>query len=123
MDNTVQQPATRTIYWPTNHNNKLACSAMVHIDLAPRKRVLESEMEKTIIEIRTQDNSFPFSQWKLIDMLRMPLQRISALITMTSHGMYSFDFVKWFLEKNEGANLDTEIAVYYYMRYEGSSGE
>jgi hypothetical protein len=111
----------KTIYLPTNHNNKLACEAMLHIDLVPRNPITDSIMDSTIVEIRTQDNSYPSSEWKLIDLARIQLQKLPACITMPSHGMYSFDFVKWFLDKNNGLALDTEVAVYFYMRM-GKSG-
>ena len=46
-----------TSYFSTNHNNKLACDCMIHIELAPAGGIGESVLEETIFEFRTQDHN------------------------------------------------------------------
>jgi hypothetical protein len=54
---------TKTVFWPTNFNNKLHGAAMIHLDLAPWDSIPERALANTIIEIVTQDNSYPPSRW------------------------------------------------------------
>lgn len=90
---------------------------MVHIDLAPFKRPLRSDLESTVIEIYTADQSHPPIKAILFDMLFIKLNRVSCLMTMASHGMDEMEFVNFMFEKYPGKmDMQTEVAVYYYKK-------
>ena len=109
-------PIHKTSYFETNHNNKLACDMMLHIERAPSGGLQESVVQRTVFTIRTLDNSFPDSQWKLIKLIRLPLVEVNDQMTIPSHGMEFFDFVKWFMTKHELMNYAEPVAVYYYTK-------
>lgn len=112
--------ATRTITWPTNFNNKMGCTAMVHIDLAPFKKPVRSELESTVIEIYTADHSHPPIKAMLFDILFVKLNRLACLMTLPSHGLDEVEFVKYMFDRYPGKmELHTEVAVYYYKKVNG----
>lgn len=113
-----RQPVTlRTITWATNFNNKMSCAAMVHIDLAPYKKPIRSELENTIIEIYTADQSHPPIKAVLFDMLFLKLKRVSCLMTLASHGLDEIEFVTYMFDRYPGkVDFNTEVAVYYYKK-------
>ncbi|THU34229.1 hypothetical protein FAM09_24740 [Niastella caeni] len=106
----------KVINWPTNFNNKLACDCMIHIDIAPKAHVSAHVLESTIIEIIIADESYPATKWKLESIYPLKLFQLTSVSSMPSHGMESFEFAKWFLTNNVGANSQTEIAIYYYRK-------
>lgn len=107
---------TKTLYFQTNYNNKLACNCFIHIDLAPRTGIPERQLNESVFEIRTTDNSHPPVQVKLFDLARMPLERITSCLSWTSHAMDTFDFIRWFLTEKPGNTLRTEMGIYFYQR-------
>lgn len=107
----------RTIYIPTNYNNKLACDCFLHVDLAPRTTIPESQFDSMKLEIRTADNSHPPVSVKLNDILRLPLHQVAAVFTWPSHAMDKLQYVSFLMEqKKELINTDTPMAVYYYQK-------
>jgi hypothetical protein len=106
----------KTIHWPTNFNNKLACECMIHIDLAPKQPVPGSVLQSTIVEIRTKDESHPPTNWKLESIYTLQLYQLTSVTTLPSHAMESFDFAKWIITNNEGVNPQSDVAVYYYRK-------
>lgn len=109
---------TKTIFFPTNLNQKLGCQAMVHVDLAPSGPVRKSQLENTLIEIKTVDNSFPPTYWKLRDLLRVELHELTDIMVMPSHGVEAFEFQKQILSTNMKLTTSTPVAVYYYQKSE-----
>jgi hypothetical protein len=105
----------KTIFWPTNINNKLGCHSMVHIDLAPKGEISEKMIRDTDIEIRVNDQSFPPTIWKLTSTLRLELHQLADLHTMPSHGVEAFDFCKEMIT-NHNLTTTSEVAVYYYTK-------
>lgn len=112
------QPVTiKTITWATNFNNKLGCEAMVHIDLAPFKKPVRSELEATMIEIYTADQSHPPVKARLFDLLFVQLRKVSCLMTLPSHGMDEVQFARYMLDRYpDKLSLDSEVVVYYYKK-------
>lgn len=109
----------KTIYIPTNYNNKLACDCFVHVDLAPRNPVHESKIENTLVEIRTADNSHPPVTVKLNDLLRLPLSQVAAVFTWPSHGMDKLSFISYIMQHISTVNNETPMAVYFYQKLTG----
>lgn len=107
---------TKIVHWTTNFNKKLACDCMIHVDNAPRQQVTEHVLTSTIVEIITEDGSHPPTKWKLESIYWLQLHQLTSVTTLPSHGLESFDFAKWFIINNEGANSQTEVAVYYYRK-------
>lgn len=107
---------SKTIYLPTNYNNKLACHCFIHIDLAPLGPVIESKIETTPIEIRTSDNSHPPVTVKLNDLLRLPLNDVAAIFTWPSHGMDKLGYISHLLLQKPNINNSTPMAVYFYKK-------
>jgi hypothetical protein len=103
----------KTLFFQTNYNNKLACQCFIHIDVAPKVRIPESQLERPL-EIRTADNSHPPIQAKIVDMLRLPLRDITSIFSWPSHGLDSLNFKLWMMEKQTPA--DQEMAVYFYSK-------
>lgn len=109
--------SVRTITWSTNYNNKMGCDGMVHIDLAPFKKPIRSELENTIIEIYTSDQSHPPIKAVLFDMLFLKLNKVSCMMTMASHGLDEIEFVNFMFDKYpEKMDMNTELAVYFYKK-------
>jgi hypothetical protein len=107
---------SKTIYLPTNFNNKLACDFFIHIDEAPRSGIPESKLENTVIEIRTSDNSHPPVKTKMKDIIRLPLGDLSSALTWQSHGIDSIGFVKTTIQHKPKLNIKSPMAVYFYQR-------
>ncbi len=107
---------SKTIYIPTNYNNKLACDCFLHIDMAPLGPVIETKIQNTPIEIRTADNSHPPVTVKLNDLLRLPLHDISALFTWPSHAMDKLTYISHLLTQKPNINNTTPMAVYFYQK-------
>jgi len=110
--------ADKVITIPTNFNNKLACPIMQHVDLAPYAGIKESLMESSVVEIRTADGSYPPSQWKLFDLLRLESDQLAGVITYPSHGMDSSDFFQWLVKAYAGKKDITKLAVFFYKKLE-----
>lgn len=108
--------ASKSIFIPTNFNNKLHCNCMIHIDIAPRTTIPESTLEKSVIEFQTQDNSYPPTSWKLIDLSRVTLNNVNSVYTWQSHAMDAFDWITWFKGLHPDLNSDTPLAIYYYKK-------
>lgn len=105
-----------TIYLQTNYNNKLDCPSFIHIDAAPRVKPKYAQMDNTIIEIRTKDDSHGPVQVKLEDIMLMKVKDLFCLITWPSHGMRSWEFTHWLMEQKPELNMETPIAIYYYKK-------
>lgn len=106
----------KTLYFATNYNGKLACQNFIHIDQAPRERIPESRLSSTIFELHTKDNSHPPVQARLMDLARIQLNQLTQLCTWQSHGMEASAFKSWFMDQTQGANRNTEMAIYFYCR-------
>lgn len=106
----------KTITFKTNYNNKLHCQCFTHIDIAPPGGIPESRMEDTVIEVKTADNSYPVIKTKLVNMIRLPLWKISDCLSFPSHGLDSVEFQTMMVGNNEKVNADTPMAVYFYCK-------
>jgi hypothetical protein len=106
----------KTITFQTNYNNKLHCDCFTHIDVAPTAGIPGSKLEETVVEIRTADNTHPSVKTKLVDIIRLPLWRISDCLSYPSHGIDSADFQHMMITNNEKVNADTAMAVYFYKK-------
>lgn len=116
-----QPVTTRTVTWETNYNNKMGCAGFVHIDLAPSKKPVRSEVEKTVIEIYTADKSHPPIKAIVFDMFFFKLKNVNCFISLASHGLDEMEFVNFMFEKyGDKINMNTEVAVYYYKRVAAS---
>lgn len=102
----------------TNYNNKLSCDCMLHVDFAPGERIPESILQRTIIEIRTVDNTHPPTFWKLVDMHRFDMDKgiYYSIGTWASHGMDFFEFCQWMKTQKPDVNSETKMAVYMYRK-------
>lgn len=107
--------ATKVITFRTNYNTKLDCKCFTHVDTAPPGGIPESQLDEMIFEIRTADNSHPPVKTKLVNLLRLPLWKVSDAITYPSHGMNSTDFQEMMVVSNN-ADFDKAMAVYFYER-------
>jgi hypothetical protein len=111
-----QKFMNKTIYLPTNFNNKLACSCFIHVDEAPRSGIPESRLEETVIEIRTSDNSHPPVKTKLFDIIRLKLGDLPTSLTWQSHAVDAITFAEKLLTDKPKLNTSTPMAVYFYQR-------
>lgn len=106
-----------SINWETDFNKKLGCNAMIHLAPPPVRKRHRSEIEATVITIHTKDKSQEPSYWRLIDISQpMRLWDVPLHLTLASHGMDPYTFIKQFLDNNEQANRDTPLVLYYYVR-------
>ena len=113
---------TKTIFWKTNYNNKMACAAFVHIDLAPKQRPLRKTLEETSIEIYTEDNSHPPVKALLYDLLFMPFEQVSDYLAFASNGMTAMELANFMFETHHpNFSWKTEVTVYFYRKYSPSS--
>lgn len=115
---TTQKISTKKIIWDTNYNGKLGTAAMVHVDFAPIKPLSETHMRATIIQIQTKDRSHPDTYWRLEDLLRLRLHELGTVEAFASHGLGSFDFAKWFMQKHDTQNTQIHLAIYFYRKAE-----
>ena len=109
----------RVITWATNYNNKMGCRAFVHIDLAPDRKPIRSEVERTIIEIRTADQSHPPVKKRLYDMMFIPFQQVTDQLAFSSHGMTASQLAEFlFNEYHPNFNWTTTVCIYFYQEWE-----
>ncbi len=115
----IEHPMYKTITWETNFNNKMVCDAFVHIDIAPRRKPLHSELDRTIVEIRTADQSHPPTKNRLYDMLFIPFKELSDQLAFSSHGMTAMELANYFFNKHQSENFswNTEVAIYFYLKF------
>lgn len=104
----------KVITIPTNYNNKMGCDCFPHIDIAPRQPVPESRLHSTTIELRTADNSHPPVKVRVMDICRMPLNKVPLYAAWLSHGMDDQQLRATFFAA--GYPPQTEIAIYYYQK-------
>lgn len=104
-----------------NHNNKLANNVFIHIDAAPTKPIMASELPfKLIIQesIETNKSSLemlsgparaPISfEAEMIDFMRINLKDIGSAFTFMSHGIDREAFIKQMPSE--------QIAIYIYKK-------
>jgi hypothetical protein len=115
MSNSATAPV-RTLVWDTNYNNKIGCTGMVHIDLAPRIFPVKSEAERMVFEIKTADNSHPPITYTFYDMITFPLKDVPCLFSLASHGMTEMEFCDYMFSKYKTITWNERIAVYFYRR-------
>ena len=89
---------------------------MQHIDLEPWDVIPESSMEKSVIEFRTADGSYPPTQWKLFDLLRLGSNQLAGALTYPSHGMDSADFYQWLVKMYAGKKDISKLAIFFYKK-------
>lgn len=94
--------------------DKKHCQCMVDISQAPPDPVPETRLRETVFDITFEDGTR--GHYQCIDLIRVSLQNLTTLTTHLSHGMESFDFVKWWLDKYPHHKLDTEMAIYFYKK-------
>ncbi len=113
MENT-----TIRVVWPTNYNNKMACNGgFIHLDFAPEKYPLLSEIEKTVIIIETADGSHGPVKMQLVDIWPLPLNKLTSMMTLASHGMEEKEFADYLFEKHGYDKLSIKgLAIYYYKK-------
>lgn len=108
----------KVLYWETNFNNKLGCTAMIHIDLAPRNAPTLGQMDSYIFEIRTKDESHPPVLYKLTGLLLFPFEQICWQQSYPSHGMSTMELADFFFERySTKFKWSTHVAVYFYLKY------
>ena len=100
----------------TDFNHKMACDFFLHIDLAPRSPLPESDVLKAVIEITAADGSHAPIRVKMIDLCRLELGGIFNLATYASHGMDYYDFYAFFKSKYPQADATTAVAIYSYQK-------
>lgn len=106
----------KTIYFQTNYNNKMACNAFLHIDQAPRATIPESVLNETKIEIRTSDNSHPPVIVQLVDLIRLPLNKMPDGFTFPSHGCTALELYSELYKQLDGIDHEAKMAVYFYKK-------
>ncbi len=106
----------KQIRFPSNINGKLHCNVMLHISAAPGTGIRESAVESTVIEIITDDDSYPPSEWKLADICRLPLGDLQNFFTYASHGIDFYDFYRQYKRTYPSADAATPMAVYFYQK-------
>ncbi len=116
--NTLPPPTkTKTVFWETNFNNKLACSAFIHIDLKPHSLPLRKELDESIIEIYTKDNSHPPVTAKLLDLMPASLHNIPGCFSIPSHGLTGQEFESWFFDHySNRLQQSTDVCIYFYKK-------
>lgn len=92
---------------------------MVEVNLAPSKRVTESEMRDTVFLVTWEDGSQ--SEYQLVDITRFTLDDYYSCLTWPSHGMDFFDFLEWFRKQYPNVNSETKVAAYFYKKVEQST--
>ncbi len=107
---------TEQIKFNTNINGKLHCNVMVHISSAPLTCYPESAVMRNVIEIITIDRSYPPTNWKLLDLCRLPLGNLQNCFTYASHGLDFYDFYQQYKSIYPSANAATPMAVYFYKK-------
>jgi len=100
----------------TDFNHKMSCDFFLHIDLAPRSPLPESDVLKAVIEITAADGSHAPIRVKMIDLCRLELGALFNIITYASHGMDVYDFYDFFKNKNPKADATTPLAIYSYQK-------
>lgn len=109
----------RTVFFDTNLNGKLAADHFIHIDLAPAKRIPESVLNGTIIEVKTKDDSHPPILVQVDDLARIPfsqIRNIASCLTWCSHGMHSWDLAEHLKQRHQDITSNTEFAIYFYKK-------
>lgn len=106
----------KTVTIPTNINGKLSCDAIVHISAAPATGIPEPTLQAAIIEIVAADQSFPPTDWKLVDLCRLPLGKLQNCFTFPSHGMDFYDFYHHYKTIYPSADAETPMAIYFYQK-------
>ena len=105
----------KTIYWPTNWNNKLDNKAIIHLDYAPATLVSESSFPCEVT-IHTKDNSHPPTVLQLQHFIRGVLKDFwYDMVTMPSHGMTREAFFEWWMKENPKFDDTKELAIYFYV--------
>lgn len=108
----------RIITWETNYNQKLACRAFTHIDLPPMRTPTRDQLQGTLIEICTADQSHPPVYAHIHDLMLLPMHRVNCWLAWHSHGMNEKDFADYMFTQHHhrGFNWNTLLAVYFYLR-------
>lgn len=108
----------KLIKWATNYNNKMDCDGILHIDIAPKIYPRRSDLEKTIIDIKTLDGSHPGVSVMIYDLLPFVLKHTIDFWALASHGMLATEYVEWLFDKyqGEGISFDTDMVVYFYRK-------
>lgn len=96
-----------------DRNNKKSCTSFVEINLAPFQLLPESKLENTVFII-DWDDSKEKTVGQVMDILRLPLNQLSSLLTYPSHGMDALKFSEWWHERH-GEELDQLVAIYIYV--------
>jgi len=113
---------TKLLFWETNFNQKLGCTGMIHIDLAPKKPPTLQEMDQIIFEIQTKDGSAAPVLYKLTGLLLLPFEKICWQQSYPSHGMSTLELADFFFERySTNFKWSTIVAVYFYLKYNEES--
>lgn len=96
---------------------------MVHISAAPLSGIGETALHRTVIEIHTADKSYPPTQWKLVDLCRLPLGKLQDCFTYPSHGLDFYDFYKQYKTVYPSSDAETPMAVYFYLKLQENESD
>lgn len=91
-----------------NINQKLQCNMFIHVALAPKRSVLDTELPIRY-KIKSDDQEF---EADMIDFLRIKLKDLPSVITYPSHGIPAHEF----RQARNTVHPDTEYAVFIYKK-------
>lgn len=96
-----------------DYNNKKYNKVFLEINLAPARALPERELSETIFLVSWGDNDQQ-SVVEVIDLIRLPLKRLTSAVTYVSHGMDAVTFKNWWGGIHPGSDDETEMAIYIY---------
>jgi hypothetical protein len=115
----IAVPAKKVVKvkWATNYNKKLGCPGMVHLDMAPSNMPRYSQLETSLVEISTEDESHEPIQYELLDIVPLDPGQVRDHFTMASHGINADEFAEYAFTKYSAKQLSRQgIALYIYRR-------
>lgn len=98
----------------TNYNGKMACRRFLHIDLAPARRITETEMNEKQFLVKTDDGSHQPITVRMIDLSRLRVHDLNNTYTSLSHGMDKEEYLQHLKANRKNITPDTELGIYFY---------
>ncbi|WP_126244146.1 hypothetical protein [Chitinophaga rhizosphaerae] len=99
-----------------NRNRKKNNNVFFEINFAPVGLVPERFFADTIFAVSWDDGTITYT--KMIDLYRLPFERISSAFTLPSHCMVGSEFKRYWLGLHPTTHGGTEMAVYVYQHIE-----
>ena len=113
-DKVIVPIKTVSVKWKTNFNNKMDCPSFIHVDYAPEKVPLRCDLEATVIEISTEDNSHVPIIKKVFDMVIFTAEYLNDAFAFSSHGISCMELFKSMEERRSSFNLKSKVCIYFY---------